>query len=122
MDGPPLQSGNPLIDAIFNLCVQILLSLAALLGVSYNTINIWIFCVIWPLLTILLICAVVFQHLKIRRMREEYNGYHAVQRDMIDFQAMQGRGRPNARRTGTGEPEKFSEPAHPAEPSQSSGR
>jgi len=71
MTSPPIQSGNPVIDGLFRLCVNILLWLADLFGVSYNTINIWIFCVIWPALTIALVFLVIRQRLKIRGLKQE---------------------------------------------------
>jgi uncharacterized membrane protein YcjF (UPF0283 family) len=67
----PIRSGNAIVDAVFDLCVQILLWLADLFGVSYNTINIWIFCVLWPIFTVVLISVVVRQYLKIRRLKKE---------------------------------------------------
>ncbi len=70
MNNLPLRSGNTLIDAIFDLCVQILLGLANLFGVSYNTINVVIFCVVWPILTIVLIVIVVRQRMVIRKYRQ----------------------------------------------------
>ena len=54
MSSPPIRSGNAFIDSLFDLCVSILKFLADLFGVSYNTINIWIFCILWPLFTIFL--------------------------------------------------------------------
>lgn len=42
------------IDQLFTLCVNFLLILGRKLGMSYNEINIWIFCIIWPLLTLVL--------------------------------------------------------------------
>ena len=65
---PPIQSGNPVIDGLFRLCVEFLLWLANMIGVSYNTINIWIFCILWPLVTVALIAAVIWQRMTIRRL------------------------------------------------------
>ncbi|MCH8513060.1 MAG: hypothetical protein LAT83_15610 [Kiritimatiellae bacterium] len=69
MNNIPIRSGNSIIDALFDLCVNILLWLANLFGVSYNTINIWIFCVIWPILTMALIVIVIRQHLRIKALQ-----------------------------------------------------
>jgi hypothetical protein len=74
MTEPPIRSGNTVIDACFDLCVDLLLWLADLFGVSYNTINIWIFCVIWPIFTVILMVLVVKQHLKIRRLTHPREG------------------------------------------------
>jgi hypothetical protein len=48
-----------MIDKIFELCVDVLVWMAAKLHISYQAINVWIFCIIWPLITIGLIIAVV---------------------------------------------------------------
>ena len=40
------------IDTIFMLCVYFLQGLAKRLGMTYNEVNVWIFCVIWPLVTL----------------------------------------------------------------------
>lgn len=36
----------------FNDCVYILESIAYILGITYEEINVWVFCIIWPILTI----------------------------------------------------------------------
>ena len=38
-----------MIDRIFDLCVELLERLADKLGMTYRAINVWIFCVILPL-------------------------------------------------------------------------
>ncbi len=45
---------NNRIDQLFSLCVNFLLILGEKVGMSYNEINIWIFCIIWPILTLIL--------------------------------------------------------------------
>ena len=40
------------VDGVFQICVFILVDLANFLGISYEEINVWIFVVIWPLITI----------------------------------------------------------------------
>lgn len=67
----PIRSGIGWIDALFDLCVRILIWLANLFGVSYNEINIWIFCVIWPIVTVILVGLVVGQRIKIRKLKRE---------------------------------------------------
>ena len=46
-----------MINKIFYLCVYILQWLANKLNITYQTINVWIFCIIWPIITIVLIIA-----------------------------------------------------------------
>jgi len=66
----PMKSGNETIDGLFDWCVDLLLWGADLLGMSYNEINIWIFCVLWPLLTIVLVGLAVYQWRVIRNLRK----------------------------------------------------
>ena len=47
------ESGVDWVDAIFKICVYILVDLAEIIGISYEAINIWIFVIIQPLLIIL---------------------------------------------------------------------
>ena len=41
------------IDQLFSLCVNFLLLVGKRVRMSYNEINIWIFCIIWPILTLI---------------------------------------------------------------------
>ena len=60
-----------MMDAIFNGCVLLLLFLADLVGLSYEAINVWIFVVIWPVFTLVLIAIVVWQRWRIRQLIDE---------------------------------------------------
>jgi len=71
MRNPPIRSGNAVIDACFDLCVEILLWLADLFGMSYYTINIWILCIIWPVATMVLVILVIRQGFRIRKLKQE---------------------------------------------------
>lgn len=51
---------RPLSPNLFNLCVQWLLYVGRRLGMSYERINIVIFCMVWPAITILSIAFNVF--------------------------------------------------------------
>lgn len=44
-----------LIDYVFMLCVKFLVWLGDIFGLSYNAINVIIFCVIWPIFTVYLL-------------------------------------------------------------------
>lgn len=57
------------LDSIFGLCVILLDWFAAGLGVSYVAVNVWIFCVIWPALTLWL----VWYIFKLRNKLKEYD-------------------------------------------------
>lgn len=43
---------RPLHKNIFNLCVQWLLYVGQRIGLSYESINVLIFCIVWPIITI----------------------------------------------------------------------
>ena len=45
-------SGIYWIDLTFNWCVIILAWVASQLGITYEEINVYLFCIIWPLLTL----------------------------------------------------------------------
>jgi hypothetical protein len=58
-------SGIPWIDQIFNFCVYLLYDVAKILGITYEEINVWIFCVIWPVASLILFAEVIRLRLKI---------------------------------------------------------
>ncbi len=60
-----------MIDKIFQWCVDLLGWLASATGTTYKQINVIIFCVIWPLLTIALVALCLIQRASIKRLREE---------------------------------------------------
>ena len=37
---------------IFDLCVEFLYICAGLFGMTYKEVNVWIFCIVWPVLTV----------------------------------------------------------------------
>jgi len=45
-------SGIPWIDFVFDQCVLFLIWSANILGITYEEINVWLFCIIWPILTL----------------------------------------------------------------------
>lgn len=53
------------IDVTFNFCVSILYDIGRVLGISYEEINVWLFCVIWPIASLVLFAEVVRLRLKI---------------------------------------------------------
>ena len=63
------ESGIHWIDLVFKVCVIALVDLASLLGVSYEEINIWIFVIIWPILTIYIILRIIFLKHKLRKFQ-----------------------------------------------------
>lgn len=55
-------------NQIFDWCVNVLISWANVFGMTYKEINVWIFVILWPLLTILLIGIIAMQYRTIRRL------------------------------------------------------
>ena len=59
-----------IVNFIFHGSVEALIVLARLLGMTYQEINVWLFCVAWPVFTIFLMYAVfvlVRQNHQLRR-------------------------------------------------------
>ena len=59
-----------MMDQVFDWCVDVLIYWAGILGMTYKEINVWVFVISWPLLTILLIGIIVRQHRVIRKLAE----------------------------------------------------
>ena len=60
-----------MMDQIFDWCVKVLVYGAGIFGISYKEINVWVFVVIWPILTIILIGIILIQQRMIRRLSKE---------------------------------------------------
>ena len=65
-------SGVYWVDEIFKLCVIFLVDLSNLIGVSFEKINIWIFVIIWPLLTLYQTVRILVLKHKIRKLVQIY--------------------------------------------------
>ena len=52
-------SGIPWIDNVFYWSVIALVECAKLLGITYQEINVWLFCVAWPLVTLAMVAVIV---------------------------------------------------------------
>ena len=59
-------SGVNWIDAIFRYCVVLLVNIAKVFGISYEALNIWVFIIIHPLITIFLFLSVMRLRRKIK--------------------------------------------------------
>ena len=64
-------SGITWIDMIFNWSVKVLYEVAGLFSITYEEINVWLFCVAWPTLTLLLMYAVFLLVRQNRELRRE---------------------------------------------------
>jgi hypothetical protein len=57
------------VHTIFNWSVHALSFLARLMGISYEEINVWLFCVAWPLVTLCLVLGFIYLWRENRNLR-----------------------------------------------------
>mgnify|MGYP001161014980 CR=1 FL=1 len=62
-------SNIPWVDFLFELAVYWLYKLSHMFGITYEEINVWIFCVAWPLSSIGFIAAILYLIRTNRRLR-----------------------------------------------------
>ncbi len=55
-------------DQIFDWCVNVLVYWAGVLGITYKEINVWVFVILWPILTIVLIVIIFYQRRMIKKL------------------------------------------------------
>ena len=60
-------SGIEWIDNTFNFCVILLYNIGSLLGITYEEINVWLFVVIWPLISLIMFAEIIRLRLKINK-------------------------------------------------------
>jgi len=60
-----------MMDQIFDWCVRVLVYWAGMLDITYKEINVWVFVIIWPLLTLLLIGIIFVQQKRIRQLSQK---------------------------------------------------
>ena len=60
-------SGIGWIDETFNFCVRLLYDIGGVLGITYEEINVWLFCIIWPLLTLIMFGEILRLRLKLKK-------------------------------------------------------
>ena len=58
-------SGIEWIDITFYFCVGLLYNIGNLPGITYEGINVWLFVVIWPILSLVLFAEIIRLRLKI---------------------------------------------------------
>ena len=58
-------TGIEWIDFTFDFCVQLLFEIADLIGISYEEINVWLFCIIWPILSLIMFAEIIRLRLKL---------------------------------------------------------
>ena len=64
-------SGIAWIDTIFDWAVIALYQVAGLMGITYEEINVWLFCIAWPFLTLALAYSTFSLFRQIRQLRRE---------------------------------------------------
>jgi len=57
-----------MMDQIFNWCVNVLVYWAGIFGITYKEINVWIFVIIWPILTIVMTTILLKQRQTIQQL------------------------------------------------------
>ena len=62
-------SGIEWVDIVFNWCVRLLYDWATFFGITYEEINIWIFIVIWPVVTLAMAAWIVLLLRQNRRLK-----------------------------------------------------
>jgi len=58
-------------DQIFDWCVSVLIYWANIFGITYKEINVWVFVIIWPILTIVLVAIIARQRQRIQQLSEQ---------------------------------------------------
>jgi hypothetical protein len=56
-------------EMIFRECVSLLYFVASVFNTSYEAINIWIFCIIWPILFVLLIARNIYLKRRLKSLK-----------------------------------------------------
>ena len=64
-------SGIYWIDTIFDWAVIALYQVASVMGITYEEINVWLFCVAWPVVTLVLAYVALSLFRQNRRFRRE---------------------------------------------------
>lgn len=57
-----------MMDRIFDWCVDVLVYWAGILGITYKEINVWVFVILWPILTVALIGIIGVQSRTIKKL------------------------------------------------------
>ena len=57
-------------NTVFNLCVKFLVVSAHMLGISYQQINVWLFVIIHPLITILFLALFIITFIKYKKLKK----------------------------------------------------
>ena len=65
-----------MMDQIFDWCVNVLVYWAGILGITYKEINVWVFVILWPIVTILMGIIILWQRRIIRQLSSMNDSKH----------------------------------------------
>lgn len=65
-----------MMDQIFDWCVNVLVYWAGILGITYKEINVWVFVIIWPIVTIIMGIIILWQRRIIRQLSSANESNH----------------------------------------------
>ena len=67
-----------MMDQIFDWCVKVLVYWVGMLGMTYKEINVWVFGIIWPIITIILVVIILWQQRKIQQLAGSRSGLYTT--------------------------------------------
>ncbi len=59
-----------MVNKIFDYCISLLIEIGKLTHLSYKEVNVLIFCIIWPLFTLVLLLIIIKQSIKIKNLKK----------------------------------------------------
>jgi uncharacterized membrane protein len=62
-------SGILWVDNLFNSCVLFLVQIASLLGITYEELNVYLFCIAWPTITVYLMLRIMYLKWKVKWLK-----------------------------------------------------
>jgi hypothetical protein len=62
--------GFVMMDTVFDWCVNVLVYWAGAVGITYKEINVWVFVIIWPVVTASLVLIIFAQQRKIQQLSQ----------------------------------------------------
>jgi hypothetical protein len=65
-------------DQIFDWCVNVLIYWAGIFGITYKEINVWVFVIVWPILTIILMGILVMQRRIIHQLSKNKKSHELL--------------------------------------------
>lgn len=74
---------DSLINRLFDLCVDMLSYMASTVGMTYKEINIWIFCLIEPIIFLVLVGIIIGQNRAIKHLSKSFKSNQDGQKSNI---------------------------------------